>query len=218
MKTHRSVIGQLALLVALSTFALLSGACAATAQQSKPAKQPPPPPSLLLGPLAGQAIPVLPVTFLLSDSASPAGLPADGRARLAWADSIVGATLQVRGPEVTWVLPDELRRLTRRAPGMLTDPDRMGQAMLRNDRFTRVPDPLRSYLRALSAMTDGRDVFVPAAVRFVPAPEGARVELTLLLVDSRNGAILFRSHPVGNGVTAADALTAAIAHILPDNH
>lgn len=204
-------------LALLAAFALSSGACAATAQQAKPVKAAAAP-SLLLGPLAGQAIPVLPITFLLSDSVSPQGLPADNAARLTWADSIVAATLQMRGPEVSWVLPAEIRRVAKRAPGLMTDPDKMGQAMLRNDGFNRVPDPLRSYLRALSAMTDARNIFIPAAVRFVPAPSGARAEVTLLLVDSRNGAILFRSHPVGNGATAADALTAAIAHILPDNH
>lgn len=217
MKTQRTLAQRLVLLGALATFAILTGACAATAQQAKPPK-PLSAPALLLGPLAGQAVPVLPITFLLSDSVTPPGLPADHHARLAWADSMVGATLQLRGPEVSWVMPSELRRTAKRAPGMVSDPDRMGQALLRNDRFTRVPDPLRSYLRALTAMTDSRNVFVPASVRFVPAPEGARVELTLVLVDSRNGAILWRSHPVGNGATAAAALTEAMAHILPDNH
>ncbi|MEO5800363.1 MAG: hypothetical protein ABIZ70_06205 [Gemmatimonadales bacterium] len=214
MKNLRTATSRLALLAA---FALSSGACAATAQQAKPAKVAPAP-SLMLAPLAGQAIPVLPITFLLSDSATPPGLPAGNAARLAWADSIVASTLQMRGPEVSWVLPAELRKVAKRAPGLVTDPDRMGQAMLRNDGFTKTPDPLRSYLRALSAMTDARDVLVPAAVRFVPAATGAKVEVTLVLVDSRNGQVLFRSHPVGSGATAADALTAAIAHILPDNH
>ncbi|MES2305724.1 MAG: hypothetical protein V4558_09455 [Gemmatimonadota bacterium] len=214
MKNLRTATSRLALLAA---FALSSGACAATAQQGKPAKVAAAP-SLLLAPLAGQAIPVLPITFLLSDSVTPPGLPAENAVRLAWADSIVAATLQLRGPEVTWVLPAELRRVAKRAPGLVTDPDRMGQAMLRNDGFNRTPDPLRSYLRSLSAMTDSRDILVPAAVRFVPAASGAKVEVTLVLVDSRNGQVLFRSHPVGAGATAAEALTAAIAHILPDNH
>ena len=203
--------------MALSIAVLLSSACAAPAQRGKPPK-PLPAPALLLGQLAGQAVPVLPITFLLSDSVTPPALPSDHPARLAWADSIVGATLQMRGPEVSWVLPAELRRTAKRAPGLMTDPDRMGQAMLRDDGFKKVPDPLRSYLRALTAMNDSRHIFVPASVRFVPVPDGARVEVTVVLVDSRNGEILWRSHPVGNGPTAAAALTEAIAHILPDNH
>lgn len=215
MPTLRRSISRSALLGAWSAFALFNGACAATAQQ---AKAPPPPPSLNILPLAGQAIPVLPITFLLSDSLAPAGLPGNNAARLAWADSVVAATLQMRGPEVSWVLPAELRRVAKRAPGMVTDPDRMGQALLRDDGLSKVPDPLRAYLRALSAMTDARDIFVPAAVRFLPDPLGVRCEVTALLVDSRNGTILFRSHPVGHGATAGDALTAAIAHILPDSH
>lgn len=177
-----------------------------------------PAPGLLIAPLAGQFIPVLPVTFLLADSVSPPGLPADLRARNAWADTLIGDALQQRGPEVSWVLPPELRRTARRAPGTVTDPDRMGQALLRNDRMARAPDPLFSYLRSLTAMTNSRTIMVPAAVRFLPAPQGARVEVTLVLVDARNGAIVWRSHPTGTGATAAAALSDAIAHVLPDAH
>ncbi len=223
MKTLRLPSARPALFGTLCTLALLGAACAAPAQEAKPAPvakpaKPPPPIDLLsLDPLAGQAIPILPITFLLSDSVAPADLPEGRRARLLWADSIVGEAMQTRGPEVSWVLPPELRLIAKRAPGMVTDPDKMGQALLRNDSFEKtVPDPLRSYLRALNAITDGRHVFVPASVRFVPVPSGVRVEVTTVLVDSRSGQILWRSHPVGNGATAAAALADAIAQILPD--
>ena len=221
MKTHRPFSSYPARFRTVCTLALLAAASAATAQEAKPAKTPKPPPPidlLTLDPLAGQSIPVLPITFLLSDSVAPADLPAGHRAQLLWADSIVGEAMQTRGPEVSWVLPPELRTIAKRAPGMVTDPDKMGQALLRNDNFKKtVPDPLRSYLRALNALTDGRHVFVPASVRFFPAEAGVRVEVTTVLVDSRSGQILWRSHPVGHGATAAAALTDAIAQILPDN-
>jgi hypothetical protein len=155
----------------------------------------------------------------LSDSLVPADFPAGHRAQLLWVDSIIGEALQTRGPEVSWILAPELRRMAQRAPGMVTDPDKMGQALLRNDSFNKqIPDPLRSYLRALNAISEGRHVFVPAAARMGYRPEGARVELTLVLVDSRSGQILWRSHPIGHGPTGAAALADAIAQILPESN
>ena len=125
---------------------LVCVAAPACAQATKEAKEPKlaPAPALLLSPLAGQSIPVLPVTYLVADSASSIGLPADLHGRLRWADSLVGEVLQMRGPEVTWLLGEELRRIARRAPGTINDPDKMGQAMLRADGLKRIPDPLFS--------------------------------------------------------------------------
>ncbi|MBP9897926.1 MAG: hypothetical protein KBF28_06120 [Gemmatimonadales bacterium] len=197
---------------------LLCVAAPACAQATKEAKEPKlaPAPALLLSPLAGQSIPVLPVTYLVADSASNIGLPADLHGRLRWADSLVGEVLQMRGPEVTWLLGEELRRIARRAPGTINDPDKMGQAMLRADGLKRIPDPLFSQLRMLAALTNGRQVMVPAAVRFQTVPTGIRAEVVLVLADARSGALLWRSTPFAIAATPAAALTAAVARILPD--
>lgn len=189
----------------------LLAACA-TAQQSKPA----PAPALLLSPLAGQPIPVLPATYLVADPEVEALLAPDLRGRLAWADSLIGDALQGRGPEVSWVLPEELRRVARRAPGTVSDPDRMGQAILRADQFKRIPDPLFSQLRSLAAMTNARQVMVPAAIRFQRVEGGVRAEVVLVLADARSGALLWRSTPVAIAATPRAALSAAVAKILPD--
>lgn len=195
---------------------LLAGSGCAHAQQSAKPPKPLPAPALLLAPLAGQPIAVMPVSFVVSDDVTPAGLPATRLAQFAWADSIVAEELQARGPEATWILPAELRRIARRAPGMVVDPDRMGQAVMRYENLKRVPDPLLSNLRSLVAMTGGRLVFVPAALRFTPAAEGVSLELTLVLADARSGAIMWRSTPVATAATAGAALAATIARILPD--
>lgn len=190
---------------------VLLAACA-SAQQPKPA----PAPALLLSPLAGQPIPVLPASYLIADEAVDTMLLGDLRGRLAWADSLIGDVLQGRGPEVTWVLPAELRRVARRAPGTVTDPDRMGQAVLRADGLKRIPDPLFSQLRSLAAMTNARQVMVPAAIRFAAVEGGIRAEVVLVLADARSGTLLWRSTPVAIAATPRAALSAAIAHILPD--
>lgn len=173
-------------------------------------------PALLVASLAGQPIPLLPVTFVSVDSGSAEGVPEALAARLAWADSVVAEQFQARAPEVTWLLPGELRRVHRRAPATVTDPDRMGQAVLRSDGFRKLPDPLFSYLRSLAAMTNARQVMVPAAVRLVVTPAGVRAETVLVLADARSGAILWRSRPSATAATAGAALAATIAHVLPD--
>lgn len=176
-----------------------------------------PAPALAVAPLAGQRVPVLPITLVSVDDALGGQLPADRVARLAWADSILGDELLSRGPEVTWVMPPELRAAARRAPATVTDPDRMGQALMRSPRLEQVPDPLRSYLRALTAMTNSRLVLIPAALRFGPDSTGAvLVEAALVLADSRNGAVVWRSNPTATGATPAAALRSAVVHILPD--
>ena len=197
---------------------LLLAACSTAAVPPAAAqREAAPAPALAVAPLAGQRVPVLPITLVSAESPIDEQLPGDRLARLAWADSLLGDILLSRGPEVTWVLPPELRAAARRAPATVTDPDRMGQALMRASNLDLVPDPLRSYLRALTAMTDARFVLIPAAIRFEPdSAGGVRAEAVLVLTDSRNGAVLWRSQPVGRAPGARAALRAALTHILPD--
>jgi hypothetical protein len=195
---------------------MLAGATASAQGTPKPAKALPAP-GLLLAPLAGQAIPVLPATYIVADSAIP-GLPATRLARLAWADSVLMEALEARGPEATWTSPAEVRRIARRAAGTVTDPDRMGQSLLRYSNINKVPDPLLSNLRALIALTDSRVVLIPAMYRFTKTADGVRAEATLVMVDARSGSVPWRSNPVAVGPDAAAALAGTIAWILPEGH
>jgi hypothetical protein len=193
---------------------LAGNGCAHAQQSGKPPK-PLPAPALLLAPLAGQPIAVLPVTYLVNEGPIP-GLPETHAAQVAWADSIFAERLQARGPEATWIMPAELRRVARRAPGMVIDPDKMGQSVMRYENLKRVPDPFLSSIRSMAAMTSSRFVMIPAAVRFTQSPGGVRAEVVLVLADSRSGEIAWRSTPITTAATAGAALTATIAWILPD--
>lgn len=194
---------------------LLAGNGCAHAQQSGKPPKPLPAPALLLAPLAGQPIAVLPVTFLVNEGPIP-GLPETHAAQVAWADSILADRLQARGPEATWIMPEELRRVARRAPGMVVEPDKMGQSVMRYENLKRVPDPFLSSIRSMAAMTSSRFVMIPAAVRFTQGTAGVRAEVVLVLADSRSGEIAWRSTPVATAATAGAALAATIAWILPD--
>lgn len=193
---------------------VVGGSCARVQAGPKTPK-PLPAPALLLAPLAGQPIAVLPATYVISNGDVP-GIPAARLAQLAWIDSVIGEALQARGPDARWMLPAELRRIAKRAPGIVTNPDQMGQATMRFEGFKKVPDPLFANIRSLVALTGSRFVMIPAAFRFSQTADGIKVEATLVLADTRSGLIPWRSSPIATAATAGAALAATITWILPD--
>jgi hypothetical protein len=181
---------------------------------------PPPIRPLATSVLAGQTIVILPITLVVADPAlesdSVYARYKDRRTALLRADSLVGEGFQARGPEVNWVLPPKLRKIARRAAGVVDDPDQMGQAILRSPKMVKVPDPLRSSIRSLVALAGGRLALVPAALGFGPEPNGQiRADLTLVLADSRSGKVVWRTLTYGRGATPDQALNAAVAAALP---
>ena len=176
--------------------------------------------TLATGPLAGQTIAVLPLTLVVADPAiesdSLYARYRERRAGLLHADSLLNEEIKARSPEVNWVFPPQLRKIARRSAGFVEDPDQMGQAVLRSPDFSKVPDPLRSSLRGLVALVDGRLALVPASLGFGPEPNGQiRADLTLVLADARSGKILWRSLAYGRGASPDQALDAAVAAVLP---
>jgi len=182
--------------------------------------------------LAAQQVDVLPLTLLVAEEELRWNAQlADHRAALARADSIMGALLVARAPEVTWVLPAELRRAARRAPGIAPDPDRMGTAILfRGGELDVLPDPLRSELRTLAALAGAggsRYALVPAGLVFRRAQAaagaagaggaagGGVAELTVVIADVRTGRIGFRTVARGEGDDPWTALVHAVKNLTP---
>jgi hypothetical protein len=184
------------------------------------AAQEAPPPPVPVHSLGGQDVAVLPITLVAFDPAFDADTSfaryRDHRATLTWADSVIGGALTQRAPEVKWVLPPRLRKLARRAAGLVDDPDEMGQAMLRSPKLKEVPEQLQASLRNLTSLINGRIVFVPAALGFGKEADGrVRAELSLVAADARSGRILWRSVPSGTGSTPDAALAETLAAVLP---
>ena len=197
-------------------------ACAASAQQPATPATPPPPPAAPVPTmsLSGQNIAVMPITMVVADPAlvtdSLYAPWRDHRKALSTADSEVGDAFAGRAPEVKWELPPELRKVARRSPGIVGDPDLMGQAVLRSHKLHDIPDPLRSSLRNLMAVVGGRTVMVPAVIGFGRQADGRiRADLTLVIADVRNGRVLWRSVPNGTGATPREALDSALTVALP---
>jgi hypothetical protein len=191
------------------------------ASQASPAIQPTLP--LPTTGLSGQQVILLPLTLVAAeDSLHWEAVLGDRRATLTRADSVVGALLQARAPEVTWVLPDEVRRAARRAPGLATDPDQLGTAVLRVQKLTVVPDPLRGQVRTLAALAGGRHVLIPVALIYRRAHLGAGAtrstglaELALVLADIRTGHIEWRTIATGEGDDPWATLTRAVKNMTP---
>ncbi|MGH7613763.1 MAG: hypothetical protein ACREMW_06965 [Gemmatimonadales bacterium] len=178
--------------------------------------------------LASNRVPILPFTLVVAeDSLRWEQVLADRKATIAAADSVLGALLTVRAPEVTWVLPDEVRRQARRSPTFGSNPDQMATALLRNERLVDIPDPLRSELRTLVALAGARYALVPAALVYLrAAPDTlgtgprsaatvARAELSIVLVDARLGRVGWRTVARGEGNDPWTALTRAVKALTP---
>lgn len=176
--------------------------------------------------LAGQAVALLPVTLVAAeDSLRWNAALADRRTTLERADSILGALLRGRAPEVNWVGPDALRRAARRAPGVATDPDQMGLAIMRAPKLDIVPDPLRSQLRTLAALSDVSEfTLIPAALIYLrprpgpgaPSTPGmGRAELTVVIADVRTGQVAWRTVARGDGDGPWTALVSAVKALTP---
>ena len=178
--------------------------------------------------LASQRVPVLPLTLLAAeDSLGWDSLLADHRAALGRADSVLGALLVARAPEVTWVFAEELRRAARRAPTVAVNPDQMGTAVLRAEAVERIPDPLASELRTLVALAGARYALVPAALVYrrsggpavgqsdvATLPKGT-AELSVVLVDARFAQVGWRTVARGAGEDPWTALTRAVKALMP---
>ena len=156
--------------------------------------------------MAGQTVPVIPITLVAADpllqNDTIYAPYRERRPTLLWADSLIGEALTGRAPEANWVLPPKLRKMARRAPGLVGDPDQMGQAVMRAPKLKIIPDPLRSSLRSLVAISGGRIVMIPASLGFSRDSLGAvRADLSLVLADARSGKVVWRSLATGSGAT-----------------
>jgi len=168
--------------------------------------------------LAGQNVPIMPFTLLVRDTTVTDSVLQLARPLVtAWADSILAEALVERAPEISWVYGTELVRVARRGAGMIPEPGKMGQAILRSDKMKTVPDPTRSNFRMLAALAGARFIFVPASLRFGHDSTGALLAtLTAALTDTRSGAVLWHVTATGRGETVGEALHKTVDYFLPE--
>ena len=104
--------------------------------------------------LAGQLVAVLPLTMVVSDPRLPGGTGLRGpNPDHAVGRSLLGDILPERAPEVDWILPPALRTPPP-ALGVMPSPDKWARLM-RSATLKELPDPLRTYLCQLVAVSGG---------------------------------------------------------------
>lgn len=168
--------------------------------------------------IAGQGVAIVPVNLLVIESSVEPGLfSGDRPATLRWFDSVFADDAAARAPDVNWISADELRRIARRAGGMMGNPDKMGQSVMRAWSMATVPDPLRSNLRKLLAAAGGwRYALIPASITFQSDSAGAlEARMAVVLADVRTGRVVWRSLARGSGNTPDEALKSAVATVFP---
>lgn len=170
--------------------------------------------------LAGLSVPVLTLGGFGVDSAFAGDSMLAGWSSRAAAitrfDGILGGYLTDNAPDVKWVLPDALRRMAKRAPSIVPDPDRLGHQIMSSEQVRRIPNPLSSRLRQLVAMSDARQVFIPSGLLLSRDSAGTvQAELAAQLVDARLGDVLWRTYATGKGRSPDAAVRAAIATMVP---
>jgi hypothetical protein len=197
----------------------LVSACGGKKSSQTPTPEPTAP--LPTAGLAGQRVALTPLALVAAeDSLHWDTLIGDRRATLDKCDSIISTFLVARAPEVTWVGPPELRRIARRAAGIVAEPDQMGTPFLRASNIVDVPDPLRSQLRTMMGLVGGRYVMIPAGLVFrrkVGRPDSrtATAELSVVMVDTRVGRVGWRTVARGDGDDPWTALTRAVKALTP---
>ena len=167
--------------------------------------------------LAGEKIAVLPITMVVAQPPLNSEAPFTDRVTaLRWTDSLLEYALENRAPDVSWVFPEDLRAIAKRAPTVAPDPDKMGQSIMSAPRLDFMPDPLRSYARSLVAIAGGRHLLIPAAATFSRTAGGpVKVELSIVMADARNGRVTWRTLALGEGATADVAVSEALRVMLP---
>ncbi len=198
-------------------FTVLTLAVAATACGGGPARTTPSDPfaaipisQLPVGSLSGSNVLIL-VTggVVLGDSTGPVTeLETQRSSILETANEALDTALRRDARDVTWMGLEEQRRVARRNPTLGLDPMRLPTAYLASPQVERVPDPLWSSIRTLSAVTGARYAIAPAAVRVTGSAGAWVAEYVLVGADTRSGNVVFRGRALGR--PAAD-LRAAFA-------
>ncbi len=172
---------------------------------------------LPVGSLSGSKVLIL-VTggVVLGDSAGTLSqLEPERTAIMDLANATLDTALRRDAREVEWIGLEEQRRAARRNPTLNLNPDRLPTAYVAAATVERIPDPLWSQVRMLSAVTGARYAVVPAAVRVTGRDSAYVGEYVIVGADTRSGSIVFRARALSAAApTLRAAFASAAAHLV----
>lgn len=126
--------------------------------------------------------------------------------------------LRQRADRVRWLLPDTLRTITARNPGIDIELERLPVNAFLGAQVERVGDPLYGHLRRLNALTGAPLVLIPVSLRYRSGPReiDGRVlepamEITATLIHVRSGRVIWYGIVDGEPGDADDPRTLASA-------
>jgi hypothetical protein len=124
-------------------------------------------------------------------------LETERTAILTIANEAIDTALRRDARDVNWMGLEEQRHAAHRNPTLGIDPDRLPTAYTAAATVERIPDPLWSQVRMLSALTGARYAVIPAAVRVTGRDSAYVGEYVVVGADTRTGGIVFRSRAIG---------------------
>ena len=127
--------------------------------------------------------------------------------------------LATLGPGIEWVLPEDLRRIRERTPGLDMEVENLPVGVFLQAEVRRIGDPLYGYLRRLGAVANSDIALVPVGggKGIVPPPSDdpafvpAELEVAATLIDARSGRVLWYGVVEGDGDGLDDPRTLASA-------
>ncbi len=104
------------------------------------------------------------------------------------------------------MLPAELRKNALRAPGWRPIPIGWARRSPCDRELKEMPDPLRTYLRSMTAVVGGDFALIPAALMLRARCLGTlRAEISLAMADTRTGDVVYRTVAVGTRLQSRPA-------------
>ncbi len=101
--------------------------------------------------------------------------------------------LTARGEEVDWMVPDELREIVRRSPGLDVPLEGLPVGVFLRTVVDRIGDPIYGVLRRLTALTDVTIAVIPVIARYRPgpSPQDGAAEIAVAVLNARTGRVIW---------------------------
>ena len=121
--------------------------------------------------------------------------------------------LTARGEGVDWMVPDELRELLRRSPGLDAPLEGLPVGVFLGTVVDRIGDPIYGVLRRLNALTGVPIALIPVRAHYRPgaSPESGAAEVAVAVLQSQTGRVIWFGVVEGTTGAADDPAVVASA-------
>jgi hypothetical protein len=127
-------------------------------------------------------------------------------------DREIAFWLGEKAPRVKWVFAPAIERVLERSPSIEVDIHALAVGSFHRAEVKNIGDPLFGDLYTLSRLVDSRYALLPVAAAWVPDSKGTgRVEMSVALIETFGGRVLWFGVTAGDTTTAGSTNAAASA-------